>query len=165
MDTNKLPRFVRDEEQVGTRGRFMGHLYLRYRKLAAVIGIPLVVVACIILWTWIPMTEANYQQKELAREFFNQCYLTFEDTSQIPRAPEEALRVAQKKQSVTMDAFRAWSPQVWGEIRDGYWWARIQFSTPKKRVFEKRIGVAVNDVGYNTPSEKSQRLEPESVEP
>ncbi|MDR3689391.1 MAG: hypothetical protein P4L46_08435 [Fimbriimonas sp.] len=130
-------------------------LYWKYRKIAAVITGPLIVIACVVAWNWIPIREASYQQNELAKEFFHQCYLVFADTSAVPKIPDEPLHVAQRKQSVTTDALRSWGPQVSADIRDGYWWAKIQFSTPNKKVYEQRIGVAVNDVGYNTPSERS----------
>jgi hypothetical protein len=165
MATKKNPKPGLERESVKPRVRLSLPVYWSYRKIAAIATIPLIVIACILAWAWIPMSEARYQQKELAHEFFNQCTIIFTDTSQIPKVPEEALHIAQHKQSVTLDALRAWSPQVLGEIRDGYWWARIQFGSPEKKVYEQRIGVAVNDVGYNTPSERAQRQEGETSEP
>ena len=135
---------------------------LRYRKLLAVITIPAFVVVCIFAWSWIPFTEAKYQQEQLAKAYFDECYKGFMDTAQLPKVPEEALHTAQKKQSLTNDALRTWSPSVIGFVYKGNWYARITFTAPEKKVFEKKIGVAVNDVGYNTSSEHSNHLNPES---
>ncbi len=146
------------EKKTSTIYRFFMTLYWRYRRILAILAIPIFVIICILAFSWIPISEAKHQQKELANTFFDECYVTFVDTSQIPKMPEEALAIAQRKQKISLSALRTWSPQVSGEIRNGYWWAKIQFMSPTKHVFEKRIGVAVNDVGYNTPSERSQRL-------
>jgi|GEM_PF-1811912 hypothetical protein len=138
--------------------------FLRYRKLLAIVTIPAIVVLCVFAWNWIPFTEAKYQQEELSKAFFAECYKGFADTAQLPKIPEEALHNAQKKQSLTNDAMRAWSPSVIGFVYKGDWYARITFTAPEKKVFEKKIGPAVNDVGYNTSSERSNHLNPEGGE-
>ena len=165
METKDIPTPAKDKEPSKARPRAKIPFFMRFRKLAVIITGPLIIVICALLWNIVPMSEAKYQQQELAKAFFKECTAVFTDTAQVPKIPDDCLHAAQKKESITTDALRSWTPTVSADIRDGYWWAHIQFLNPAKQVFDKQIGVAVNDVGYNTPSERSQHLQNESVEP
>ena len=165
METKDVPTPSKE------KGKSMPHptaqvpFFWRIRKWAVILTGPLIIVFCVFAWNLVPMREAKFQQKELANAFFKECTVVFTDTAGVPRIPDECLHSAQKKLSITTDALRSWAPTTSADIKDGYWYAHIQFLNPAKQVFDKKIGVAVNDVGYNTPSERSQHLQPDSVEP
>jgi len=123
-------------------------LYWRLRRLGYIFWLPIGGAILVGAWVLIPQYEAEYQQEQLAKAFFAQCQHVFEDTSQVPKIPEEALRTAEGQRSLTNNALSSWSPTVAGVIRDGYWYALIDFKSPKPFHREKKIGVAVNEGAF-----------------
>jgi hypothetical protein len=101
---------------------------------------------------YVPAFQARKEQNALAKEFFEVCRKTLQDTATLPKVPDEALQDAIKKRSLTLPALQAWSPRVWSEISDKHWVAHIQFSPPNGYEAMQVIGPALTEAGYDSPS-------------
>jgi hypothetical protein len=132
--------------------RIVAPLNWRLHNLWISMRIPFVIVAIVLAWIYIPFLEARSQQNALATEFFVICRRTLKDTDQLPKVPDEALQEAIKKRPVTQSALFNWSPQVSSVIRKGEWVARIEFVKPSNYTIEEKIGPALAEAGYDTPS-------------
>jgi len=131
-------------------------LFWQIRRLGYIFWLPLGGGVLVCAWVLIPRWQADYQQQQLTDAFFAECQKVFQDTSQVPRNPEQELRDAEDRRSLTNNALGDWSPKVSALIKDGYWYARIEYKEPKPSVHEQKIGVAVNDVPVDAEGTKRE---------
>lgn len=132
--------------------RLNAPLVWRLHKVWRFLRIPLAAAVIVFGWVYVPVLEARSQQDALATAFFAECTKTLKDTEMLPKVPEDALAEAIKKRPITEAAVRSWDPEVASEIKQGQWVAEIVFDKPSAYRIEHKIGPALAESGYDTPS-------------